>query len=75
MKAGEQLTALARKRIAAEAVAILDRIGAYDCDYELVALDAAKGLGVDAINRDDMRDIAGRMGDLIALKIEEGAVS
>ncbi|MEW4569275.1 hypothetical protein AB1L88_15530 [Tautonia sp. JC769] len=64
------LTALTRKLIASKAVAILDGIGSYDCDYELVARDAAAELGVSEIDAYDLDDITDRIGDLVVLRVE-----
>ncbi len=68
------MTVLARKRIAGLAVGRLAFRGLLDSrtvSYPNVALAIARELGMPIPSRDDMADVVGRMGDLIALRLEE----
>lgn len=65
-----ELPALARKRIAAAAVARLDASGLYDCDYANLALAIVRELGMPIPRRYDLDDVVGRIGDLVALRLE-----
>lgn len=67
------LTALARKTIASLAVGRIALRGLLDSrtvSYPNVALAISRELGFGIPGRDDMADITGRMGDLIALRLE-----
>jgi hypothetical protein len=69
----KEMTALTRKRIAGLAVDRLAFRGLLDSrtvSYSNVALAIVRELGMPIPSEDDMAAVVGRMGDLIALRLE-----
>lgn len=66
----KEMTALARKRIASLAVGRLDMLGAYDCEYDDLALAITRELGMPMPSKADLGDITGRIADLVSYRLE-----